>query len=273
MGGAPEASNPPSPPARVELSAADLAREESWRRYWRVFGRLESGVRSPRDLYADRINEHARGQAWLDAGCGRHSFPEWREHEEQQLIATGTWLVGCDSDVSAVRDRPDHRFVCAATLEHRPNADASFGMVSANMVFEHLVHPEPVVRELVRVTKPGGRILIHTVNALHYVSLLTRITPFWFHRWAVSRIEGRAEIDVYPTQYRANTTRRLCQLFEAERCARVWGGAVSDLPPHVPYPFLFWVALFSGLLERQLARIPGIGTLARPNLLMEFQRS
>src|SRR5215475_5920606 len=132
MGGAPEASNPPSPPARVEPSAADRAREESWRRYWRVFGRFEKQVRSPRDLYADRINEHARGQAWLDAGCGRHSFPEWREHEEQQLIATGTWLVGCDSDVSAVRDRPDHRFVCAADLEHLPYADASFGMVSAN---------------------------------------------------------------------------------------------------------------------------------------------
>jgi SAM-dependent methyltransferase len=244
----------------------------SWQRYWRVLGRLDAGAISPRDLYVDRVMEVARGQDWLDAGCGRQSFPAWRAQDEHGLATSGVSLYGCDSDVSALRDRVDRSAVCAATLEHLPFADQSFGLVSSNMVFEHLVEPEGVVSELVRVVKPGGRILIHTVNAWHYISLLTRVTPIRFHRWVVARIEGRAAEDVYPTAYRANTVRRLCQLFGAHGCRRVWGGAVSDMPPHVPYPGLFWVALLGGVAERRLARIPLLGTLARPNLLVEFQR-
>jgi ubiquinone/menaquinone biosynthesis C-methylase UbiE len=259
-------------PATGEL-ASERARNASWQRYWRVFSRFEAQASSPRDLYADRILEVARGQRWLDAGCGRHSFPEWRAQEEDLLSAAGTWLVGCDSDMSALRDRRDRTSVCEATLEKLPFADGSFGLISSNMVFEHLVHPEEVVCELVRVTKPGGRILIHTVNSWHYISLLTRITPLRFHQWAVARIEGRAAVDVYPTQYRANTVRRLDGLFEAFDCRRVWGGAICDLPPHVPYRGIFWFALFAGILERKLARVPVVGTLARSNLLVEFQRS
>src|SRR4030095_15130334 len=135
----------------------------------------------------------------------------------------------------------------------------SFGFVSSNMVFEHLVRPEPVVSELVRVAKRDGRILVHTVNAWHYVALITRITPIRFHRWVVARIEGRAPEDVYPTQYRANTVDRLTWLFAAHHCGRVGGGADSDLPIHVPYRGLFWLALLAGVLERWFARVPVIG--------------
>ena len=252
--------------------ASDRMRR-SWQRYWRVLRWLDRDASSPRDRYVDRILERIPGQSWLDAGCGRLSFPEWRARDEQQIGASGAMLFGCDSDRDALRNRHQHGSVCAATLEHLPFADCSFGFVSSNMVFEHLVQPEAVVRELARVAKPGGRILVHTVNAWHYVALVTRLTPIAFHRWVVSRIEGRAPEDVYPTQYRANTVGRLMQLFAEHDCRFVWGGAVADLPIHVPYRGLFWLALAAGMLERLFAKIPGLGTLARPNLLVEFQRA
>jgi SAM-dependent methyltransferase len=154
-----------------------------------------------------------------------------------------------------------------------PFRDASFDFVSANMVFEHLVQPTSTVRELARVTRPGGRILVHTVNGRHYVAWLARLTPFRFHQWIVERIERRAGTDVCPTQYRGNTVGRLRGLFEERGCRLVSGGLVDGVPLYLPYPGLFTLAIYGGLLERRLARLPGLRQLLRPNLLMEFERT
>lgn len=241
-------------------------------RYWTLLKRWDPKASSPRDLFADRILELGRGRLWLDAGCGRSSFPEWRERDQQMLHAAGTRLVGCDQDLAAVRDRSAPGPCCGGALERLPFADGTFDLVTCNMVFEHLVDPDSAVRELARVTAPGGRILIHTVNAWHYLALLARVTPFRFHRWMVGRLEGRAAADVYPTRYRANTERRLRRLFAGHGCRHVAGGTVADLPLFVPYPGLLWTVCMVGILERRLARIPGLGALARANILIEFLR-
>ena len=181
-------------------------------------------------------------------------------------------LFGCDADLLALTERHDPGPVCGATLEELPFRAGSFDFVSANMVFEHLVKPEATVRELVRVTRPGGRILVHTVNGLHYVSWIARLTPFRFHQWIVERVERRAGKDVYPTQYRANTVSRLRRLFEGGGCRLVHGGLVDGIPLYLPYRGLFSIAIRVGLLERRLGRLPGLRNLLRPNLLMEFER-
>jgi hypothetical protein len=135
------------------------------------------------------------------------------------------------------------------------------------------VQPGSTVRELTRVTKLGGRILVHTVNGRHYAAWLARLTPFRFHQWIVARVERRAAKDVYPTQYRANTVSRLRGLFEAHGCHLVGGGLVDGIPLYLPYPGLFHLAIYGGLLERRLARLPGLRQVLRPNLLMEFERT
>jgi ubiquinone/menaquinone biosynthesis C-methylase UbiE len=138
------------------------------------------------------------------------------------------------------------------------------------MVFEHVEHPDESIRELVRITAPGGRILIHTVNSRHYLALVARLTPFRFHRWVVEKLEGRAGEDVYPTQYRVNTLRALTLAFERHGARRTWGSEVADLPVFVPYPLIFWAALLWGIVECHLGRLPWIRSFLRPNLLVEF---
>ena len=181
-------------------------------------------------------------------------------------------LFGCDADLLALTERRDPGPVCGATLDELPFLDASFDFVSANMVFEHLVKPQATVRELARVTRPGGSILVHTVNSLHYASWMARLTPYRFHQWIVERIEHRAGKDVYPTQYRANTVARLRRLFEGSGCRLVDGGLVDGIPLYLPYRALFSIAIRVGLLERRLAGLPGLRNFLRPNLLMEFER-
>ncbi len=45
-----------------------------------------------------------------------------------------------------------------------PYADDFFDVVMAMNLIEHLEDPEPYLRELKRITKPGGRVLVATVN-------------------------------------------------------------------------------------------------------------
>jgi SAM-dependent methyltransferase len=243
----------------------------SWRRYWQLVHASDRTIRSPIDVFVDRLVSRARGR-WLDAGCGRRSLPEWRSHELRHVVDRGAILFGCDADLFALTERHDPGPVCGATLEQLPFRDGSFDLVSANMVFEHLVKPEATVRELARVTRPGGRVLVHTVNGLHYVAWMARLTPFRFHQWIVERIERRAGKDVYPTQYRANTVGRLRALFEANGCRFVDGGLLDGIPLYLPYRGLFGLAIRMGLLERRVARLPALRNLLRPNLLMEFER-
>jgi ubiquinone/menaquinone biosynthesis C-methylase UbiE len=243
----------------------------SWERYWRLVHTSDRSIRSPIDVFVDRLAVRAHGR-WLDAGCGRQSLPEWRSEELQRVLAGGVVLFGCDADLLALTERRDPGSVCGATLDELPFRDASFDFVSANMVFEHLVKPQTTVRELARVTRPGGRILVHTVNGLHYLSWMARLTPYRFHQWIVERVEGRAGKDVYPTQYRANTVGRLRRLFEDSGCRFVDGGLVDGIPLYLPYRGLFHVAIRVGLLECRLARLPGLSNFLRPNLLMEFER-
>jgi SAM-dependent methyltransferase len=243
----------------------------SWEHYWQLVHTRDPTARSPFDAFVDRLVRSAHGR-WLDAGCGRHSLPEWRRGEFDRLRKAGVLLFGCDVDLRALMERRDPGSVCAGALDELPFADASFDFVSANMVFEHLVMPELAVRELARVTKPEGRVLVHTVNGLHYLAWTARLTPHRFHQWIVERVEGRAGKDVYPTQYRANTVDRLRRLFERNGCRFVDGGLIDGTPVYVPYRGLFRLAIHLGLLERRLARLPGLRKVLRPNLLMEFQR-
>lgn len=242
---------------------------DSWRRYWHVVHRIDSSVRSPEDIFLDRLLDRIPGRRWLDAGCGRQSYPDWRRAEFETVESR---FIGCDLDASALQERATPGRICQATLEALPFADASFDVVMSNMVFEHLDEPKAVVAELLRVTVPGGRVLIHTVNALHYQAWAARWTPHWFHEWVVSRVEGRAAKDVYPVRYRANTSRRLRRLFESCEGRVVFWGEIRDIPLHLPYKGLFWIGIAFGFAERLLARIPGVGQMLRANLIIEIER-
>jgi SAM-dependent methyltransferase len=246
---------------------------DSWNRYWRVVDRILPTARAPMDRFIDRLVASGSTKRWLDAGSGRQSFPAWRSSDYRAFLDTGVRHYGCDLDLAALRESEIAGRVCLATLDRIPYATASFDLVTSNMVFEHLTDPGTAVDEMIRVTKPGGRILIHTVNALSYLAWIAHLTPHRFHEWIVSRVEGRDAKDIYPTVYRANTLGRLRDLFESRGARLTWGGEICALPIHVPYRGLFWVAIAVGVLENWISRVPWVGRMFRPNLLVEFVRS
>lgn len=112
----------------------------------------------------------ARGVAGtlVDAGCGAGDL--WR-------AVQGTGFTRC-LGIDAVRypELPEVVAFHAANLDlGLPLADATADATAAVEVIEHLENPRAFMRELVRVTKPGGWVIVTTPNQLSALSLLTLI--------------------------------------------------------------------------------------------------
>jgi ubiquinone/menaquinone biosynthesis C-methylase UbiE len=110
----------------------------------------------------DAIRRSARaGMSVVDLGCGSaHSFVN--------LVETGVRYTGVDiseRQMRANRDAYEGRagnrptFVAAA-LYDTGLPDNHFDLTFSTYVLEHLVWPHRFLREAVRVTRPGGRIMI-----------------------------------------------------------------------------------------------------------------
>lgn len=85
-----------------------------------------------------------------------------------------------------------------------PYSDCTFDIVFSDNVLEHLDDPVEVFKEVARILRPGGLFMFKTPNKWHYMPTIARLTPHVFHQF-INRIRGRAEVDTFPTRYRANT--------------------------------------------------------------------
>jgi SAM-dependent methyltransferase len=129
----------------------------------------------------------------VDAGCGSGDL--WR--------ATRGRFSQCIG-VDAVRypQLPEDVAFRQADLDSPlPLADGSADATAAVEVIEHLDNPRAFVRELARITKPGGWVVVTTPNQLSALSLLTLVAKGRFsafqegdypaHRTALLEIDLR----------------------------------------------------------------------------------
>ena len=123
--------------------------------------------------------------------------------------------VGVDID-PRVMDNPMLDEAHVADASELPFEDNTFDLVFHTMVAEHFEDALGSVRESVRVLKPGGMLLFHTVSFWSYASLIAAATPHWFHRFFVRHLGmGRIEDDVFPTHYQINTRSAIHRIADA----------------------------------------------------------
>ncbi len=154
--------------------------------------------------FARKVRSSSRpGTVILDLGAGRGDV--W----PHGLRGAVRRLVGLDPSHEIAFNQEVDQGVRGRS-ETLPFRDETFDVVFSHYVVEHLADPRAAFLEMARVLKRGGTLLLQTPNLWHYSMLLSRLTPYWFHRRYLSMLGTRAgSKDTFPTFYRANTARVL----------------------------------------------------------------
>jgi SAM-dependent methyltransferase len=165
----------------------------------RLFEKYYSGSKFHDAFYRELILKYLSPRArLLDAGCGRYL-------KFSKELANTAEVVGIDLEPALETANQRSPFGVRGNLGHLPFCSEYFDVVISRFVVEHLEDPAQVFRELHRVLKPGGKVILLTPCKWDYVSLIAAATPYGWHRRLVSRIFRVSEDDVFPTFYRANT--------------------------------------------------------------------
>lgn len=208
-------------------------------------------IKGADDPFREHIERYLTPQSIvLDAGCGRGLFTY--SYKEQ-----AAFLVGCDLTPFIGENTNVHSAVMA-DLSALPFSDASFDMVFSRYVVEHLSTPLSVFREIARILKPGGQLIVLTPNVYHYVSLVGRLTPHVFHE-KIAGMRGNLSNDTFPTFYRANTRRQLTKLLSLAQLEVVDYCAYETRPNYlIMSPVTYAVGI---LYERLVNRFNALSAL------------
>ena len=102
------------------------------------------------------------GEQILDAGCGSGIFT-------QPIAEQGAWITGIDISQPMLKRAttrlPQHEFL-AADICDLPFADDAFDKTVSITALEFIENGEQAIAELFRVTKPGGLVVVATLNRL-----------------------------------------------------------------------------------------------------------
>lgn len=128
-----------------------------------------------------------------------------------------------------------------------PFPEDSFDIVVSDFVLEHVEHPLPFLAEVHRVLKPGGSFFFRTPNKHHYVSLIARMTPHWFHDLVANRVRNLPEDahEPWPTFHRLNSRSQIRETAESAGFGRMELRMVEAEPSYLMFhalPFLAGVA-------------------------------
>ncbi|MBT3583419.1 MAG: methyltransferase domain-containing protein [Halobacteriovoraceae bacterium] len=124
-----------------------------------------------RRAWLKRLSTVKEGDRLLDAGCGdawvKNEFARYNEPIDYYGI-----------DLAVGDENLSYKVTALADLHSLPFKDSSFDKVISNSVLEHVENPTEVFSEMVRVTRPGGRIFLSVpfAFALHQ-------RPYDYHRF------------------------------------------------------------------------------------------
>jgi len=216
-------------------------------------------------LFRERILEFLRPESVvLDLGAGAGIV------DQMNFRGLAASVCGVDLDPRVVNN-PMLDEGRVANADEIPYENDRFDLVFSDNVLEHLDQPLKVFREIARVLKPGGVFLFKTPNKWHYMPIIARITPHGFHQY-VNRLRGRAEVDTFPTRYRANSWGDVARLaagadLAVERIDRIEG--------RPEYLRMTWPTYMAGLVYERLVnstdwlspfRVVLMGSLRKPNI-------
>jgi 2-polyprenyl-3-methyl-5-hydroxy-6-metoxy-1,4-benzoquinol methylase len=170
----------------------------------------------------------------LEAGCGAASHFRYVGNME---------LHGIDVSQEELDKNSDVQSKMLGDIQTYPLAPEHYDVVVCWDVIEHLSRPQDALSNMFRSVKPGGLILLGFPNLMSFKGLVTKATPWAFHRF-VYRLMGlkskpfktylRREILPHRVVQLASANGLVPELFELEEgavqkriCKRVWPVGVA----------------------------------------------
>ena len=145
----------------------------------------------------------------LDFGCGRGAHEEDDVGLRRELrIMQGHCekVCGVDVDPAGSSNPFIDEFKQLSPGAQVPYAEATFDLILADCVVEHLSDPAAFFIEMQRLLKPGGHLCLRTSNRWSYVGMASWLIPNALHARVLGRVQAnRQDCDVFPTLYRANS--------------------------------------------------------------------
>ena len=119
----------------------------------------------------------ARGKKILDVGCGtgRHLA---RFHADNELYG----IDGSDEMLVIAQKTNPKANLKRALAEELPFDSNTFDFVYSIRVLQHLRNQEQAIREMIRVTKPGGKIIVVNYNSWSLLNLYKHLRMSGFGR-------------------------------------------------------------------------------------------
>jgi SAM-dependent methyltransferase len=237
--------------------------------YWKLEKLIVPELTTSQYLYRNTLFASVPNHkfCWLDLGCGHQVFTDWMTADEQRMIAKTQFAVGVDQDVPSLKAHNGLDFKICADISVVPIKDSAFDVVSANMVVEHVIDPDKVLREVQRLLCPGGVFIFHTTNSSNPMLWAASKVPERIKLRLIYLLEGRKPEDVFPTCYKINTPQQV-----REVAARV-GLAVEriDLVSTSAITQLITPLAILELLFIRLLRKPGLQHL-RTNMICVLKK-
>jgi SAM-dependent methyltransferase len=151
--------------------------------------------------FEPRLDEKKATGDLLEFGCGRtFRLTRLLGDRFQRLWAT-------DVDAVEPEDVPDRVVFRRCTTRELPFDSEKFDVVVIRSVVEHLEDPAATFRDLCRVVRPGGYLLMNLPNKWDYVSVIARLSGGL--KSTILKRVVRTRWEDFPVLYRCNTRRSL----------------------------------------------------------------
>jgi len=167
-------------------------------RQWadRIIRRTDPGFRHRWEVWSDAIEAMLNKQSvWIDVGCGANGMVAQLGHRAGRAIGTDIVPPEHPTSTPFVLMQPN-------TL---PFADSSADLITLRFVAEHLNDVAGSFKEIVRVLRPNGHVMVLTTNTTSPFIALPRLLPFRLKNALLRTLFRVREVDVLPTFHRLNT--------------------------------------------------------------------
>lgn len=147
----------------------------------------------------------------LEAGCGSESSYQFKP---------SSTLVGIDISQEQLSRNKTLSKKILGDIQTYDLSKFSFDVIISHFVLEHLDDPEKALANFIRGLSDRGIIVLVAPNLFSLGGVVTKLTPFWFHRFAHYLLSRNKQTDAadadterFPTPFRLSTTPRQVMLF------------------------------------------------------------